>query len=49
MGVFAPLYASDLTRMVLHTKPSKRLEKIYRTVQDAQAAGIEAIPPRRNL
>lgn len=44
-GVFAPLYASDLTRMVIHTKPSKRFEKIYKTVQKAHRAGIEAVRP----
>lgn len=44
-GVFAPLYASDLTRMVFHTKPSKRIEKVYRIVQKAQQAGIDAIRP----
>lgn len=44
-GVFAPLYASDLTRMIFHTKPSKRMEKIYQTVYRAHQAGIEAIRP----
>lgn len=44
-GVYAPLYASDLTRMVVTQKPSKRFEKVYNTVLEAQLAGIEAIRP----
>ncbi|MEQ8849871.1 Xaa-Pro peptidase family protein [Botrimarina sp.] len=44
-GVFAPLYASDLTRMVLHGAPSKKFERVYNTVLEAQLAGIEAIRP----
>lgn len=44
-GVAAPLYASDLTRMVVTEPPSKRFAKIYNTVLEAQLAGIEAIRP----
>ncbi|TWT97823.1 putative peptidase [Botrimarina colliarenosi] len=44
-GVFAPLYASDLTRMVFHTPPSKKMAKIYGIVLEAQLAAIEAIRP----
>lgn len=44
-GVYAPLYASDLTRMVVHGSPSKKFEKVYNTVLAAQLAGIEAIRP----
>lgn len=44
-GVFAPLYASDLTRMVFHKPPSKRMAKVYNTVLEAQLAGIAAIKP----
>lgn len=42
-GVYAPLYASDLTRMVFHKEPSKKMTKVYNTVLKAQLAGIEAI------
>ncbi|MEO0531197.1 MAG: Xaa-Pro peptidase family protein [Planctomycetota bacterium] len=44
-GVYAPLYASDLTRMVTTEKPSKKFAKIYKLVLEAQLAGIEAIGP----
>ncbi len=44
-GVYAPLYASDLTRMVFHKGPSKKMTKVYNTVLKAQLAGIEAIGP----
>ena len=44
-GVFAPLYASDLTRMVFHGEPSKKMQKVYGTVLEAQLAGIDAIRP----
>ncbi len=44
-GVFAPLYASDLTRMVFHVEPSKKMQKIYSIVLEAQLAAIDAIRP----
>lgn len=44
-GVFAPLYASDLTRMVFHTPPSKKMQKVYGIVLEAQLAAIDAIKP----
>lgn len=44
-GVYAPLYASDLTRMVVTSAPSKKFAKVYNTVLDAQVAAIEAIRP----
>lgn len=39
------LYVSDLTRVVLSGKPTKRLERMYRVVQAAQEKAIEAIRP----
>lgn len=44
-GVYAPLYASDLTRMVTAEAPSKKFAKIYNLVLKANLAGIEAIRP----
>lgn len=44
-GTFDHLYASDLTRMVVTAKPSKRFAKVYNTVLEAQLAGIAAIRP----
>lgn len=44
-GTVNDLYASDLTRMVVTAPPSKRFQKVYNTVLDAQLAGIEAIKP----
>ncbi|MBX3439369.1 MAG: M24 family metallopeptidase, partial [Planctomycetaceae bacterium] len=45
-GAAAPSgYKSDLTRLVVMNKPSKKLEKIYRIVLDAQQMAIQAIRP----
>ena len=44
-GVYAHLYASDLTRMVVTQPPTKKFEKVYNTVLAAQEAAIEAIAP----
>ncbi|MCH9653295.1 MAG: Xaa-Pro peptidase family protein [Planctomycetes bacterium] len=38
-------YRSDLTRMIVHGRPTSKLEKIYNTVLKAQCAAIEAIRP----
>ncbi|MEO1497739.1 MAG: Xaa-Pro peptidase family protein [Planctomycetota bacterium] len=44
-GVYTGLYASDLTRMVVTQKPTKRFVKVYETVLEAQLASIAAIRP----
>ena len=44
-GVYAPLYASDLTRMVVTAPPTKKFAKVYNTVLKDQVAAIEAIRP----
>jgi Xaa-Pro aminopeptidase len=44
-GVYAHLYASDLTRMVVTQPPSKKFAKVYNTVLAAQEAAIKAIAP----
>lgn len=44
-GVYTGLYASDLTRMVVTEKPSRRFTKVYETVLAAQIASIESIKP----
>lgn len=44
-GAKEDLYLSDLTRVVLLDRPSAELEKVYRTVLQAQKAAIEAIRP----
>ena len=38
-------YRSDLTRMIVHGKPTTKLEKVYKTVLKAQLAAIEKIRP----
>ncbi|APZ94204.1 M24 family metallopeptidase [Fuerstiella marisgermanici] len=38
-------YRSDLTRVFVTGKPSKQMEKVYNTVQEAQQAAIAAIKP----
>ncbi|MFK7776596.1 MAG: Xaa-Pro peptidase family protein [Gimesia sp.] len=38
-------YRSDLTRMIVHGRPTSKLEKVYNTVLKAQCAAIEAIRP----
>ncbi|MDP6111269.1 MAG: aminopeptidase P family protein [Planctomycetota bacterium] len=38
-------YRSDMTRTVGFGRPGRKLKKIYRTVLDAQVAGVEAIKP----
>lgn len=38
-------YRSDLTRMIVHGRPSSKLEKVYNTVLKAQCAAIAAIRP----
>ncbi|QDU11918.1 M24 family metallopeptidase [Gimesia aquarii] len=38
-------YRSDLTRMIIHGRPTSKLEKVYNTVLKAQCAAIEAIGP----
>lgn len=44
-GVFAPLYASDLTRVLFTAPPSKKAERLYGVVLEAQRAAIDAIRP----
>jgi len=44
-GAKENLYLSDLTRIVVTGKVNPRLERIYRTVLDAQQAAIDAIRP----
>lgn len=44
-GVYTELYASDLTRMIVTQKPTKRFAKVYNTVLKAQLASIAAIRP----
>ncbi len=38
-------YRSDLTRMIVHGRPTSKLEKVYNTVLKAQCAAIDAIRP----
>ncbi|MBN8732040.1 MAG: aminopeptidase P family protein [Acidobacteria bacterium] len=45
MGAQASGYASDMTRMALPGKPSRRAVKLYRAVLEAQLAGIDATRP----
>ncbi len=40
-------YTSDVTRTVCFGEPSDELRKVYRTVQNAQTAGIEALKAGR--
>ena len=44
-GVWSNGYASDLTRMVVTSTPSKKFTKLYNVVLEAQMAAIEAIGP----
>ncbi len=44
-GAKEDLYLSDLTRVIVTGRVSPKLEKIYRTVLEAQQAAIEAIGP----
>ncbi|MGD9857581.1 MAG: M24 family metallopeptidase [Planctomycetaceae bacterium] len=45
-GAEAPSgYKSDLTRMLVFGKPSKKLEQVYRTVLEAQTRAIHAARP----
>ena len=44
-GAKENLYLSDLTRVVITGKVNSKLEKIYRTVLEAQLAAIAAIRP----
>lgn len=44
-GADSGLYLSDLTRMVVTGRLSRKFEKIYQVVLDAQLAAIEAIKP----
>lgn len=38
-------YRSDLTRMIVHGRPTAKLEKVYQTVLKAQTAAIDSIRP----
>jgi Xaa-Pro aminopeptidase len=44
-GVVLGGYCSDMTRTVHVGKPSRRAERIYRAVLEAQLAGIKAVKP----
>lgn len=44
-GVDSGLYVSDLTRMVVTGRLSRKFEKVYQVVLEAQLAAIEAIKP----
>jgi Xaa-Pro aminopeptidase len=39
-------YFSDTTRTVVVGEPPTGFERVYETVRDAQAAGVEAVTPR---
>jgi len=41
-------YTSDVTRTVCFGEPSDELRKVYRTVQNAQSAGVEALKAGRS-
>jgi Xaa-Pro aminopeptidase len=45
MGTCQDGYMSDMTRMLFLGRPSKRVTEMYRAVQEAQLAGIDAVRP----
>lgn len=44
-GAFGPLYLSDLTRVLITGRPTKKLRTVYETVLKAQRAAIASIGP----
>ena len=45
MGTCQDGYMSDMTRMLFLGRPNKRVTEMYRAVQEAQLAGIDAVRP----
>jgi Xaa-Pro aminopeptidase len=43
MGAFQDGYASDMTRMLFPGSPSAKVKRMYRAVQEAQLAAIDAV------
>ncbi len=45
MGATLDGYTSDMTRMLFTGSPSKKIRDLYRAVQEAQQAGLDAVKP----